>query len=60
MKCNTQDGNITTSLKVEVEFTLPELSATDSVKWKYNVDESAKGRYDMILGRDLLTDLELN
>ena len=28
--------------------------------WKYHVDESAKGRYDIILGQDLLKYLGLN
>ena len=28
--------------------------------WKCHVDESAKGKYDMILGRYLLTELGLN
>ena len=28
--------------------------------WSFHVDESAKGRYDMILGRDILTDLGLS
>ena len=57
---HTQAGNITTNLKVEVDFTLTELSVMNIVTWKCHVDESAKGRYDMILGRDLLTELGLN
>ena len=28
--------------------------------WNFNVDDSAKGRYNIILGRDLLTELGLN
>ena len=28
--------------------------------WKCRLDDSAKGRYDMILGRNLLTELGLN
>ena len=55
MQCHAQAGNITTNLKVEVDFTLPELSTTNILMLKYNVDESAKGRYDMILRRYLLT-----
>ena len=51
MKWHTQAGNITTNLKFEVEFTLPELSATDVMTWKCHVDDSDKGRYYMILGR---------
>ena len=49
--------NIMANLKVEVDFTLPVLSASDVVTWKFHVDDSAKGRYDMILGRDISTEL---
>ena len=55
MQCHTQSGNITTNIKVKLDFTLPTLSATNVVTWKCHVDDSSKGRYDMILGRDLLT-----
>ena len=51
----TQAGNITTNLKVKFYFTLPALSATNVVMWKYHVDGYTKGRYDMILGSDLST-----
>ena len=54
MQWYTQASNISTNLKVKVNFTLPELSATNLVTWKYNVDDSAKGRYNMILGKYLL------
>ena len=30
------------------------------LRWKFHVDESTTGRYDMILGRDLLTALVLH
>ena len=51
MQWHTQAGNITTNLKVEVNFTLPELSMNNVVTWKFHRGESVKGRYDMILGR---------
>ena len=51
---HTQAGNITTNLKVKLDFTLPALSAMNVVMWKFHVDDSSKGRYDMILGRDIL------
>ena len=60
MKWHTQDGNITTNHRVKVDFTLPALSATNIVTWKSHVDNSANGRYDMTLGRHLLTELGLN
>ena len=53
MQWNTQDGNITNNLRVKVDFTLPSHSVTNSVTWKCHVYESAKGRYDMILGQDI-------
>ena len=33
MHWHMQGGNITTNLKFEVKFTIPELSATNGVKW---------------------------
>ena len=60
MQWHTQDGNITTDLKVNIDFTLTALSATHVVTWKCHVDDSDKGRYDIILGQYLLTQLGLN
>ena len=47
-------------IKVKVDFTLPVLSATNVVTWNCHVDDSAKGRYDIIFGRVLLIYLGLN
>ena len=55
MQWQTQAGNITTNIKVNVDFTLPALSVNNVVRWNCHVDDSAKGRHDIILGRDLLT-----
>ena len=41
-------------------FLLLEFSATKIVTWKCHVDKSTNGRYNMILGRDLLTALVLD
>ena len=60
MQWQTQDGNITTNFKVKVDFTLTTLIPNNVVIWKYHLDDSARGRYDIILGRDLLTELGLN
>ena len=60
MQWNRQAGSNTTHLKVKIDFTLPALSATNVVTWNFHVDDSNKGRYDMILGQDLLTKLGLN
>ena len=45
---------------MSVDPFLPEFSATKLVTWKCHVDESTTGRYNMILGRDLLTTLGLD
>ena len=60
MQWNTQAGNIRTNLKVKIYFNLRTLSATNVLTWRCHVDYSAKGRYDMILGQNLLTELGLN
>ena len=60
MQCHTQSDNITTNLKDEVYFNLTTFSVTNVLTWKYYVNDSTKGKYYMILGRDLLTYLELN
>ena len=57
---HTQVAIITTNIKVKIYFTLPELSAAKTVTWKCHVDDYAKVRYGMILGRYLLIDLVLN
>ena len=60
MQLNTQAGNITTNIKVKIYFTLPALRTTNFMIWKFHVDDSARGRYDMISGRDILTELGLS
>ena len=55
MQWHKQASNITTNLKDKEYFTLPALSVKNYVTRKYQVDDSAKGMYDMILGRNLLT-----
>ena len=48
MQWQTQARNITTNFKVNVDFTLPALSATNVVTWKCHLEDSVKGRYYMI------------
>ena len=60
MQCQIHGGCITTNLEFKIYFTFPELSATDIMMWNFRVDDSSKSRYDMILGRDILTALGLN
>ena len=57
---HTQDINITINIKVKVYFTLIRLSAANVVKWKFHVDDSVKGRYDMILGGYKFIELGIN
>ena len=60
MQWNTQAVNITTNLKVNIYSTLPILRVTNVVTWNCNVDDPSKGRYDMILGRDIFIKLGSN
>ena len=57
MYCHMQADNITDNLNFKVYFTLPKLRAKTIVAWGFHVNDSAKGRYDMILGREILTAL---
>ena len=56
----TQARKFTTFKKVNVDLCLPEFCGTKVVSRKCHVDNFTHGRYDMILGRDLLTALELD
>ena len=47
-------------IKINIEFTLPEISATNVVTFNCHMNDFARGRYYMILGRDILTALGLN
>ena len=60
MQLHMQYGNITTNIKVQMDFTLHEIRATKTVTWNYHVYESVKVRYDMILRIYLLIELRLN
>ena len=51
MQWHKQSGNITTNIKIEVYYTLPELIPTNGMTLKCHVDDSSKYIYDMILGR---------
>ena len=55
MQWHTQDGNITPNLKGKLDFTLRALITTNAMTLKCHVDDFAKGRYDIILGRDIFT-----
>ena len=55
-----QSGEFTIQKNVNVDLWIPEFSATKIVTWKCHVDESTNSRYDMNLGRDLLTSMGLH
>ena len=54
MQWHMQAGNITINIKVKVDFTLPALSMKNFVTRKCHVNDSAKGKYNLILRQDLL------
>ena len=60
MQLHTPVGSITTNIKVNILFILPGITATKIVTWNFHVDDSAKVRYDMILGRYPLIALVLD
>ena len=49
-----------TTEKVDVDFSLTELSATKIMMWNCQVDKFTTDRYNIILCRDLLTALGLD
>ena len=57
MQWHTQAGNTNTNVNFKIDFTLPELIETNVLTWKFHVDDSAKSRYDIILGGDNLIEL---
>ena len=57
MQCYMQAGNISTDMKVHIDCTLPEFSATKTVTCNCHVDDSTKVRYVLIMGRGMLTSL---
>ena len=60
MQWHTKDRNITTNIKVKVDFTLLALSVKNVMAWKCHVDDFTRGIYDMILCRYILKELGLS
>ena len=57
----TKAGTFTTSSTAKIKLSLPELDSNKIVTWDCYVDDSTeKQRYDVIIGRDLLSVLKLN
>ena len=52
-KWHKQAGIITTNIKVKIYLNLHGIIVTKIVTWNFHVDNSAKGRNGIILGRNL-------
>ena len=48
---------LTTNITVKIDFILPELNVKTIMAWNFHVEDSAKVRYDMILGLYIITTL---
>ena len=57
----TRGGTFNTTAKTTIHFTMPELSESKMITWSAYVDNSPNDdlSYDMIIGRDLLRELEV-
>ena len=60
MQWHIQAGKITANSKVKMNFTLTELGAIKIVTWNWHVHNCTKFRYDIILGRYILTKIGKN
>jgi hypothetical protein len=56
---STPGGTLNTNTKCTVEFSIPEMHDARLIKWDMYVTKNL-GAYDMILGRDLMTDLGID
>ena len=58
----TKGGNFHTTTSCEVTFTLPAFHENRDITWTCFVDDSdnSLSQYDMIIGRDLITELGIN
>lgn len=60
-KWNTKGGTFSTNRTVNCQFALPEFFKNREIKWTMYVDETTNlSRYDMIIGRDLMTELGMD
>ena len=56
----TGGGEITTHTQSTIFFTLPEFSDKKIIKWDFNVFDDKHLEYDLIIGRDLMSELKLD
>lgn len=59
-KFATGSGQLKTKYQAEIKFTLPEFSNSKIINWKFYLTEDEDLGYDMILGRDIMTQLGIN
>jgi hypothetical protein len=55
----TPAGPLRTNKIVRGEFTIPELHDNKLIRWKIHIAPNL-GNYDMIIGRDLMSDLNMD
>ena len=55
----TPAGNLQTTAMCRSQFSMPELHDNRVIEWEFHVTKTM-GAYDMIIGRDLLTDLGID
>ena len=53
-------GSIATGKMARARFVLPELHDNRMIEWNVHLAKSLLGSYDMIIGRDILTELEID
>ena len=56
---STPGGTLTTSQRTKAQFTLPELHDDKLIEWNVHVTKDL-GNYDMIIGRDILSFLQID
>ena len=59
-KYATGSGTLTTQYETKVHFSLPEFSDKKVITWNFSVTDSKDLGYDLILGRDLMTELKMD
>ena len=55
----TMAGKVSTSKKAKVQFSLPEFFEDRLIEWRVHLADSL-GNYDMIIGRDILSELGID
>ena len=55
---STPAGSMNTTQQVRAQFTMPELHDNRMIQWNVHVTKDL-GNYDMIIGRDLISDLKM-